>query len=320
MTDPLVSLIIPVYNVAPYLKACLESVERQRYAPLQVILVDDGSTDCGGAMCDDYAAAHDNAEVIHTPNRGPGAARNRGLEAARGEWIAFADSDDTLSPVYISRLVNLAVKYPDMDVIATEVVRMHDGITCREERHVYVYTPREAALKILYQRGVLDCSACGKLFRRSLFDKFRFDEAVLYEDLELIPRVMLAARGVVVSDAADYFYRARESSILGRFDYRRYDAVKVTRRLIDEIGSVSPAVHRAVCDRHFSACCNILELLSRNGLGDSPEADECRRVIWRLRRQVLLDPDARLKSRVGALLACISPEIIAKIKIPVWLF
>lgn len=316
MTDPLVSLIIPVYNVAPYLQACLESVERQHYAPLQVIIVDDGSTDCGGAMCDDYASRHDNTEVIHTSNRGLGAARNRGLEAAKGQWVIFADSDDAFSPDYIGRLVGIASKYPDIDVVAAGFIRTRDVATARDGSHVTVYTPEEAAAKMLYQNGGLECSACSKLFRRELFDKFRFDETVLYEDLDLMPRVMLAARGVAVSDAADYFYRVRGGSILGRFDRRRYDAVRVTRRLVEYMEHVSPALHRAAGDRHFSACCNILALLSRNGFGDSPEADECRSVIRRLRRQVLFDPNARLKSRAGAMLACISPDVVSLLSHP----
>ncbi len=313
MTDPLVSLIIPVYNVAPYLQACLESVERQHYAPLQVIIVDDGSTDCGGAICDDYARHHDNTVVIHTPNRGLGAARNRGLEEARGQWVVFADSDDTFSPDYIGRLVSLAAKYPEVDVAATGFIRTRDVSKSRSraESRVTVYTPEAAAMKMLYQNGGLECSACSKLFRRELFDKLRFDETVLYEDLDLMPRVMLAAHGVVVSDVADYFYRVRGGSILGHFNRRRYDAVRVTRRLVEYMERVSPALHRAACDRHFSACCNILALLSHNGLGDSIEADDCRRVIRRLRRQVVSDPNARLKSRVGAVLACISPDIVS---------
>lgn len=108
----MISVIVPVYNVAPYLRRCVDSILAQTYRDLDIILVDDGSTDESGAICDDYAARDNRVRVLHTANGGPGTARNRGFELARGDIIAFPDSDDYLEPtMYATMLAAMGDEY-----------------------------------------------------------------------------------------------------------------------------------------------------------------------------------------------------------------
>ncbi|MGN0557410.1 MAG: glycosyltransferase family 2 protein, partial [Acutalibacteraceae bacterium] len=110
MDEKTVSVIIPVYNAEKYLAECLESVQNQTYHPLQIILIEDGSSDQSGKICDEYAAKDERIEVYHQPNSGVSAARNKGLMSARGGWIAFIDADDRVAPDYIERLIGEAEK------------------------------------------------------------------------------------------------------------------------------------------------------------------------------------------------------------------
>ena len=102
----LVSVIVPVYNVSPYLREAIDSVINQTYKELEIIIVDDGSTDGSGAICEEYASSDSRIKLIHQSNRGLSGARNTGLECATGDFVAFVDSDDSISPVFIETLVN----------------------------------------------------------------------------------------------------------------------------------------------------------------------------------------------------------------------
>ena len=111
MARPVVSFIIPVYNVAPWLKRCVESVQRQTLSQIEIILIDDGSTDESGKICDDFALHDERIRVIHKKNEGQGVARNCGMDAAQGEYIAFVDSDDSILPRLAEDNVALARKH-----------------------------------------------------------------------------------------------------------------------------------------------------------------------------------------------------------------
>ena len=113
----LISVIVPVYNVAPYLRQCVDSILSQSYTHLEVLLIDDGSTDESGAICDEYAQQDSRVKVIHKPNGGLSSARNVGLSLASGEWISFVDSDDWLDTNIYQKCIDELERYPDLDLV-----------------------------------------------------------------------------------------------------------------------------------------------------------------------------------------------------------
>lgn len=128
---PLISIIVPVYQVKEYLNECVESLTAQTYTNLEILLVDDGSTDGSGEICDQYAAGNDRVRVVHQENRGLSAARNAGLDYAKGEYIAFVDSDDVVLPNFIETLYELLIKY-QADIAACAYVK------CQTEELVHI--------------------------------------------------------------------------------------------------------------------------------------------------------------------------------------
>ena len=210
------SIVIPVYNVAAYLPACMESVLGQDLRDAEVLLVDDGSTDGkSGPMCDEYAGKYpEKVRVIHQKNLGLGGARNTGLEAAKGMYLLFLDSDDTLAPEALTVLRRAAAQSPDVIAFYMHPVSP-DGLPLPEVRH---RAPIGRTTTLAQCPALLldSPSACMRLWKRSLFldTGIRFPEHQLYEDLCTTPKLLLAAKSILGLDQGLYLYLQREGSIM----------------------------------------------------------------------------------------------------------
>lgn len=216
----LVSVIIPVYNVRPYLCEALDSVINQTHKDLEIIVIDDGSTDGSGDICDAYAERDSRVTVIHQENRGLGAARNAGLERMTGDAVAFLDSDDAYAPDFV-KLTAEAMICKDADMVVCRYTKHGTAgkmlCTGREKQH-----PRAKAG--LYNRRetlrALECFtfhllACSKLYARTLWEGLRFPEGHAYEDMVLAFEIADRCERVYMLEAPLYLYRRRPDSITG---------------------------------------------------------------------------------------------------------
>lgn len=289
---PKVSIIIPIYNVEAYLKACLDSVLAQSETDWECIMVDDCSTDASAEIARSYLS-DPRFTLLTTPrNSGQSAARNAGMRAARGEYLAFLDSDDSLTSDSLAVLLS---GQADADII---IGSERDG---GPDAFIEM-SGREACLQSLYQKPSggrrVTCSPWGRLIRRSLMEGERFREGTIYEDLELITPLLLKAEKVAVTGRRVYNYNTRAGSTTNSFSLKRLDVLEVTRRL-EERFAADPEIAKAARDRRLSANFNMYILLNRNGMGGRPEADGCMAQIRRLRRESLLNPRVRLKNKLG---------------------
>lgn len=315
----MVSIIVPAYNAERYLAECVESIFSQSMADWELLLIDDGSTDSTGAMCDTFAAGDDRIRTIHGPNRGVSEARNTGLSNARGQYIAFLDADDVMDPRFLE--VTLALlSSTDADMAATGFSRL-DG----QARYMAVKSPgahveisaRDALRHALYQTTcpgttrILDCSPWGKLYKASLWEGMRFRKDIRYEDLDIFYRVWEKARNIAFIPAAMIGYRQHEGSYLHTFTTGRADVLDVTDRIVSyyQESDRDDQLKKAAETRCFAAHCNILLLMLTNYRKAHrqktwrPIIERCLNTIRSTRRQVLTDREARLKDRLGALLA-----------------
>ncbi len=208
------SIIIPVYNVAPYLRECLDSVLAQTFTDWEAICVDDGSTDASGAILDEYAAKDARFKVIHQPNAGVSAARNRALENAQGEWIGFADPDDVLHREWLSNFKQL--------IDSQEVDIVHGGYTIWNGVHplpevdgggggIRLLAGDDARFKGA-AIALKDGYAWLNVIRRSLMEDLRFPNVRVLEDCLFSSSAMLRAKSVAITDFPGYYYRVRPDS------------------------------------------------------------------------------------------------------------
>lgn len=210
-----ISVIIPVYNVAEFLPQCLDSVVSQDYRNLQILLVDDGSTDGSGEICDRYAAADARIQVIHQPNQGAGAAKNAGLRAAEGTYLAFVDSDDFLEPgAYRDMVKTLEETRADMVQFS-----FRDVYRNRTEDQHLLPGPEEMDAKTYLLRFPKDwtCSLLwNKLYKRKLYDGVFFEEGRKIDDEFFTYQALLKPCKVVRRETIVYNYRKRASSVMSR--------------------------------------------------------------------------------------------------------
>lgn len=214
MSDPRISVIVPVYKVEPYLRKCLDSIVNQTYQNLEIILVDDGSPDNCGAICDEYAARDERIRVIHQSNGGLSAARNAGLDVATGDCIGFVDSDDWAEPEMFETLFRgMEETKADIAVCGRyeEYKDRRAAIGWPETRIMN----REEALGELLKKTQLQNLVWDKLYRRKLFEGLHFPAGKTFEDIAVMHRLLLRAEKVVCLPETMYHYRQRPDGIVG---------------------------------------------------------------------------------------------------------
>lgn len=211
-----VSVIVPVYNGEQYLDRCVESVLRQDYGSFELILVDDGSTDRTGGMCDAWAEKDRRITVIHQENRGLSGARNTGIERMHGEYLTFIDADDTVSGDYLSYLLGLFPEDGECGMTACNHYVVRGGKKKPEGpagEGIMRFTRREAFGNVLFG-GAVNVSAWAKMYRKEMFLRARFPEGRLYEDTWLFGELLRQTETVVYGCRCCYFYEMHENSIV----------------------------------------------------------------------------------------------------------
>lgn len=214
MAEPLISVIVPVYKVEPYIHKCVDSIVGQTYRNLEIILVDDGSPDNCPAICDEYAAVDSRIKVIHKPNGGLSDARNAGLDVCTGDYIAFVDSDDWIEPEMYAEMLSMA-ETNSLEIVfcaAREIVNGEKAGT----RYVYypngiIMNSKDIQKKVLTDE--IEASVWNRLYKRECFINVRFPVGRNYEDIAVVFFPFEKAEKVGFLEAPFYNYRINESGI-----------------------------------------------------------------------------------------------------------
>ena len=237
MGNTLVSIIVPVYNAEEYLGRCLDSIINQTYQDIEIVLVDDGSTDNSGEICEDYALKDSRIVVAHIPNGGASMARKKGLELCKGQYVTFVDSDDWVSPYYISTLLQLIDEY-GVNVSSCGVQRVKQGdVFGREIVETYntQLLPFDKLMPRFFKYEFW--GFVGKIYLRSCFDHLFFPVATLSEDYYVMTQLFYKEQQFAVSDAPLYYYEYHENSLSHQ---------KLSIRAFEEFDNVK-AVYDYVC-------------------------------------------------------------------------
>lgn len=227
----MISVIVPSYNVAPYLERCVNSLVSQTYRDLEIILVDDGSTDDTGKLCDQIAGSDSRIKVIHKENGGLSDARNAGIDFARGEYYSFIDGDDFIEPDTYEKMI-AEMQNPDVSIVAGGfiVTDIQGNTSIRVIPERQQLTKEEAFMDLFVGENYISQSSCNKLFRSRLFENIRYKKGIINEDMEVLPRLLDVGQDVILLDKAIYHYIKKPGSITSSdYSMERYKAIEVER-------------------------------------------------------------------------------------------
>lgn len=233
----MLSIIVPVYNEIENLERCVNSICKQSYSDIEIILVDDGSTDGSSNLCDKFARKDKRIKVVHKNNGGLSSARNAGLDIATGEFIGFVDSDDWISEDMYEYLIGLQKKY-NADVCQIEYFQTNNFITnIPQKEHVQSYVEKDAILKqylVDGMKAVKSYPVNTKVYRRECFKTIRFPVGQLYEDVVTNFDILSQCHTYVVSNRICYFYYMNPASITrGKFIRKDFDYIEVGKQIVE---------------------------------------------------------------------------------------
>lgn len=263
MISPLVSVIVPVYNVEKYLNDCIEGIINQTYKNIEIILIDDGSQDASGSMCDYFCSVDNRINVIHQTNMGLSAARNAGIMKANGEYLCFVDSDDMVRRELVEHLIKpIIVNLVDFSCcgsIRCEECDTAQSIIGAKEQYSDInmkVLSSEQAMNELIKERTLPVTAWGKLYSRELFKDIMFPVGKYNEDAFTTYRIINASRTIGVINTNDYIYRKNNGSIMrSSFKEKRFDIIEAKKNQLEFIRQHYPALEQ-YAESSIVASCN----------------------------------------------------------------
>ena len=294
-----ICIIVPVYNVERYVEKCIASILAQSYTNIEVIIVDDGSTDNSLGLCIEYSKQDKRVKVVSKKNGGLSDARNYGMQFCTCELVTFIDSDDFVSRNYVKNLYKLMQKY-QADIACTNYIRFYDNCdvaTVNKKIFEKVFDSQGAIKDVLYQKNIAN-SAWGKIYKFSLFEDIIFPKGRLCEDLGTFYKLFRKASIIVYSSIQDYYYLQRKTSIMGsEFTENKLDSLYFANEIYNEF--LKTKIKKSAEARICAECVSLLKQIPKDN------KKMRRRIIVELRShsiRVLLDHRVKLVLKIKILL------------------
>lgn len=279
---PEISVIVPVYRAEKYLNACVDSILNQTFSDFELVLIEDGSPDQSGAICDEYAQRDDRVRVIHQSNQGQAAARNHALPMTQGKWLCYVDSDDSIHPQMLEHLYRAAVE-SGAGISMCQFLEAPDKPEDYEQPVAFSYAllnMDEETLTQLHDRGAYPgWVACAKLIRREYVEGYPFHVGRVYEDNEAVTRWLLPAKTLAMLPTQLYYYRTNpESTTKSQFSLKKLDYLWALESMISYYQSVgyetlAQRFLKRYVEAAAAACYGVREDLKRPKLTDGILAD-----------------------------------------------
>ena len=313
-----ISIIVPVYNVEAYLERCVESILKQTYTNFELLLINDGSTDTSGYLCDQLASKNENIRVFHIENRGVSNARNLGIERSRGEWITFIDSDDFITNDYLETLIS-AVKSDDS--VGFSVARLHhvrNGLVTDlpEFSGQESIWSAEQTMKELLMTTRTSFFPVAKLFKKQLIEKFRFStDYHIAEDALFLTEVILEIKCTsVFIDKPIYYYDQREGSATTTVNSHVFDTIEVYKIIIPKVYQCFPQLKPELVNRESWSYITVYDkIIFTDSTEYKKEKTQLRKWILSHILEILRDPYFTSLRKIAILSLGISPWIYRQI-------
>ena len=312
-----ISVIVPVYNVETYLERCVESILQQTYAHFELILINDGSTDSSGLICENLASRHENIKVYHLENAGVSNARNTGIKLATGAWITFIDSDDFVTQDYLATLAS-AVEGANLGFVIAPLHHIKNGIVTDLPPHsgkTELWSTEET-MKELLMTTRTSFFPVAKLFKRDLLADEKFNTNYhLAEDALFLTELLLKTRcSSVFIDKPVYYYDHREGSATTSVNQHVFDTIEVYKQIIAQVSQVFPNLKYELKNRECWSYITVYDKIIFTSREEyQKEKAELRNWIVQHRREIWKDAYFTTFRKVAILSLVISPWLYKKI-------
>lgn len=308
--DPLITVIVPVYNTHKYLPTCVDSLINQTYQNLQILLIDDGSTDASPGICDSYSVRDLRVSVVHKTNEGVSSARNLGIELAQGEYISFIDSDDWLEPDAYKHLVDCILEYK-VDAVIFEYFVDYESGKSTHNNYCCLNGLMDNVKAIETTISPVNRFAWSKIYARKLIEKVRFDQSIhIGEDTLFACNALGNAQSAYYTSKALYHhYQSEVSATRCAFNKKRFTGIEAYKRLLQLCQSNYPKIIDVALSAYISLVIStIVELYdARNYPGSRKIISSLNSNIRELFYTVLHSKDILFRVKIRFLLCCISP-------------
>ncbi|MEZ7620351.1 glycosyltransferase family 2 protein [Streptococcus sp. 27098_8_23] len=312
-----ISVIVPVYNVEAYLERCVESILQQTYAHFELILINDGSTDSSGQICDQLASQYENIKVYHIENAGVSNARNMGIQLATGSWVTFIDSDDFVTQDYLATLAS-AVEGVNVGFVIAPLHHIKNGIVTDLPSHsekTELWSTEET-MKELLMTTRTSFFPVAKLFKRDLLADEKFNTNYhLAEDALFLTELLLKTRcSCVFIDKPVYYYDHREGSATTSVNRHVFDTIEVYKQIIAQVSQAFPNLKYELINRECWSYITVYDKIIFTSREEyQKEKAELRTWIVQHRREIWKDAYFTTFRKVAILSLVISPWLYKKI-------
>lgn len=250
-----ISIIVPVYNVEKYLRKCVESILNQTFKDFELILVDDGSPDNSGAICDQYAKGDARVRVIHKENGGLSSARNAGIEIAKGKYLGFVDSDDYIAEDMYEILYDNVIK-ENAELSICGIYHVYEGKEPKQKSENYMVLNRDEAMVLIFHGNQISDHAVNKLYKKSIFSELRYPNGKYHEDSFTIVGILDQCEKVVIDTKQKYYYYHRDDSITSQiFSEKHLEYITAWEQNEQKVSGrskeIDEAAHQRVCFANF---------------------------------------------------------------------
>ena len=303
---PLISIIVPIYNTAKYLPRCLNSIIHQTYQNLEIILVNDGSTDNSSEISEEYHQKDSRIKLIYQKNQGLSAARNTGIKKATGDYLTFVDSDDEIMPKMIEKMLfALQSNHSDIVICSFKEKYPNGKTTHFSQKYSAKTFNTENALKAMLKEQGFMVSATMKLFPTKFFKNVNFPTGKLHEDVGTTYKLIMQANLISFIPEELYIYHHHNDSIISKFDNRKLDIIELTDQMCNDIDKKYPHLKNVTNERRIRARFSVLRQIPLN----HQETPKILSYLKTHKSYIIKNPETTKTDKLALRLALISPRL-----------
>lgn len=307
-----ISVIIPVYNVEKYIEECVESIINQTYKNMEIILVDDGSTDNSGKICDEYIEKDERIKVIHKKNGGLSSARNEGIKIANGKYLTFIDSDDYITSDMIEELY-LSLTKTNSDISICKTTTKENKLNHETNNDILIFDSHDAIKEILLDR-LFTTSATSKLYKKDLFDNIEYPIGMIYEDYATTYKLFHLADKISYIPSYKYYYRYNNEGITkSKFTNKQLDYFKVSKELISFMHENYKDLVPYAQKRNSSYAVSFFRFMCQSNKYEGKTAEFLIREFKSYFLKYILSDEKAVKKFYGIIM-CICPKLLYNIE------